>query len=50
MDVITVQGRRLEAGDLASIQALIDANPDWSRGRIADELVKQWDWRNGAGD
>ncbi len=49
MDAITVQGRRLAAGDLASIQALIDANPEWSRRRIADELVTQWDWRNGAG-
>jgi len=49
MDPITVQGRRLDAGDLASIQALIDSNPAWSRRRIADELVTWWDWRNGAG-
>jgi len=49
MDTVTVQGRRLDAGDLASIQALIDDNPAWSRRRIADELVTRWDWRNGAG-
>ena len=49
MDAITVQGRRLDGDNLASIQALIDAHPEWSRRRIADELVKQWDWRNGAG-
>lgn len=49
MDVITVQGRRLDAGDLAAIQRLIDSNPEWSRRRIADALVTQWDWRNGAG-
>jgi len=49
MDAIIVQGRRLAVDDLASIQALIDGNPEWSRRRIADELVTQWDWRNGAG-
>jgi len=49
MESIVVQGRRLEAVDLDAIQELIDANPTWSRRRIADELVRRWDWRNGAG-
>lgn len=49
MEPITVQGRRLEAADLDAIQSIIDANPAWSRRRIADELVQRWDWRNGAG-
>lgn len=49
MEPITVHGRRLAVEDLKAIQALIDANPTWSRRRIADELVKRWDWRNGAG-
>lgn len=49
MDPITVQGRRLTADDLTAIQSLIDANPEWSRRRIADALVHQWDWRNAAG-
>jgi len=49
MEPIAVQGRRLDAADLNAIQAVIDANPDWSRRRIADELVQRWDWRNGAG-
>ncbi len=49
MQPITVQGRRLDAGALAEIQATVDANPSWSRRRIADELVQRWDWRNGAG-
>jgi len=49
MEPITVQGRRLEADELDAIQSLIDTNPTWSRRRIADELVRHWDWRNGAG-
>ena len=49
MHPVTVQGRRLDATTLAEIQALIDANPSWSRRHIADELVSRWDWRNGAG-
>jgi hypothetical protein len=49
MEPITVQGRRLDAADLSAIQSLIDANPTWSRWRIANELVVRWDWRNGAG-
>lgn len=49
MEPIVVQGRQLAAADLDAIQALIDSNPAWSRRRIADELVRCWDWRNGAG-
>jgi hypothetical protein len=49
MQPITVQGRLLDAGALAEIQAVVDGNPSWSRRRIADELVRRWVWRNGAG-
>lgn len=49
MEPITVQGRQLSAADLDAIQVVIDANPGWSRRRIADELVRRWDWRNGVG-
>lgn len=49
MQPVIVQGRRLDSDALAEIQSLIDANPSWSRRRVADELVRRWDWRNGAG-
>ncbi len=49
MELITVQGRCLDAGTLAEIQSVVDSNPSWSRRRIADVLVARWDWRNGAG-
>lgn len=49
MDTITVQGRLLGKATLVEIQELVDANPSWSRRRIAGTLVERWDWRNGAG-
>jgi hypothetical protein len=49
MPVVTVQGRRLADTDLVEIQAVVDLNPTWSRWRIADELVRRWDWRNATG-
>jgi hypothetical protein len=42
MEPITVQGRRLDAQALAEIQLLVDAQPSWSRRRLADELVVRW--------
>jgi hypothetical protein len=32
---LTLQGRRIEQGDLAWLQSWIDENPDWSRKQIA---------------
>ncbi len=49
MQPVVVQGRRLDAAAIAEIQSVVDAQPSWSRRRIADELVVRWDWRNGAG-
>jgi len=49
MPTVTVQGRQLDDSGLAEIQAVVDANPTWSRWRIADDLVRRWDWRNAAG-
>lgn len=49
MPTITVQGRQFDDAGLAEIQAVVDANPTWSRRRIADELVRRWDWKNAAG-
>jgi len=49
MPTVTVQGRQIDDAGLAEIQAVVDVNPTWSRWRIADELVRRWDWRNAAG-
>jgi len=35
MEPITVQGRRLDDQALAEIQSLVDAQPTWSRRRLA---------------
>jgi len=46
---IVVQGRELDEAQLRAIQALVDGNPSWSRRRVAEALVQDWDWRNAAG-
>ena len=49
VEVITVQGRCLDAAQLLEIQQLIDGNPDWSRARVALELCQRWEWRTALG-
>lgn len=49
MPAVTVQGRQLDDASLAEIQLVVDSNPSWSRWRIADEVVRRWDWRNATG-
>jgi hypothetical protein len=49
MATVVVQGRALDEAQLQAIQALVDGNPSWSRRRVADALVQDWDWRNAAG-
>ena len=44
VEVITVQGRCLDAAQLLEIQQLIDGNPDWSRARVTLELCQRWEW------
>jgi hypothetical protein len=44
-----VQGRRLSAAELADLQRLIDAHPQWSRHRVAQELCRQWQWSTPSG-
>jgi len=39
----------LDETQLAEIRALVGAQPDWSRRRLSEELVRRWDWRNAAG-
>jgi len=40
----TLQGRRLEAGDLIWLWQLLDQHGEWSRKRIARELCQSWAW------
>lgn len=48
-ETITCQGRHLGAADLAWLQEWIRQHRDWSRGRLAFELCRQWDWRTPTG-
>jgi hypothetical protein len=48
-DEFTLQGRRIQCGDLVWLQGWIDENPGWSRKRIARELCRRWDWLDGCG-
>lgn len=45
----TLQGRRIEPGDVAWLQSWIDENPEWSRKQIARQLCRRWDWVDGRG-
>jgi len=45
----TIQGRRVQAGDLEQIDQWLGEHPDWSRRRLSRELAAQWGWRNEAG-
>jgi hypothetical protein len=49
MSAWVLQGRRIEPGDTAMIQALVEVNPRWSRRRLSLELCERWNWRNGKG-
>jgi hypothetical protein len=46
---LIVQGRKLDAEDIARIRQLIADHPDWSRRRLSEVLSSEWDWRNGSG-
>jgi len=47
--ILRVQGRRLSPAEFSDLQSLIDAHPDWSRHRVAQELCAQWRWRTPTG-
>lgn len=49
MSAIVLQGRVIEPNDTATINALVELNPGWSRRRLSLELCQQWNWRNAAG-
>jgi hypothetical protein len=48
-EALLIQGRKLQTTDLTDIGELIAQHPEWSRRRISQQLCRQWDWRNGAG-
>jgi len=49
MEPIQVQGRTLSGEDVAAVQALIAAHPQWGRTALSRQLCEVWNWRNGAG-
>jgi hypothetical protein len=46
---ICVQGRTLQADDLAWLTGLIASHPDWNRSKLSRHIARHWKWRNGAG-
>lgn len=44
-----VQGRLVGKTELDWVRRLIAEHGDWNRKRLAQELCRQWDWRNGRG-
>jgi hypothetical protein len=46
---LTIQGRRLNPGQLQDLREWVGANPHWSRRRLSVELASRWGWRNGTG-
>lgn len=44
-----IHGRLIGADELAAIDALLGAHPDWSRRRISLELCRLWQWHTAAG-
>jgi Domain of unknown function (DUF4338) len=44
-----LQGRNIGRVEIAEIQGLIEANPQWSRWRLSQELAQKWDWYSASG-
>ena len=44
-----VQGRKIGRAQIAEIQALIEANPKWSRWRLSGVLAQRWEWYSASG-
>ena len=49
LDVEIIQGRRISRVEIAEIQALIEANPLWSRWRLSRVLAQRWQWYAASG-
>ena len=48
-ETIALQGRVLGVSELAQMQQLLAAHPEWSRYRLSRELSALWHWRNPVG-
>ena len=44
-----IQGRKIGGAEIAEIQALIEANPKWSRWRLSGVLAQRWEWYSASG-
>ena len=45
-----IQGRQIRREQIAEIQALIEANPRWSRWRLSRTLAERWNWYAASGE
>ena len=48
-DTQIVQGRKISRVEIAEIEALIEANPRWSRWRLSRVLAQRWQWYAASG-
>lgn len=46
---MVIQGRKITATDIRSIQELLVSHPDWHRTQISRELCKTWNWHKANG-
>ena len=44
-----IQGRKIGGAEITEIQALMEANPQWSRWRLSQALAEKWDWYSASG-
>lgn len=44
-----IQGRLVSKTELDWVRRLVEEHGEWSRKRLAQELCRQWEWRNGQG-
>ena len=44
-----LQGRKIGGAEIAEIEALLEANPQWSRWRLSQALAQKWDWYSASG-
>jgi len=44
-----LQGRKIGGAEIAEIEALLEANPQWSRWRLSQALAQKWDWFSASG-
>ncbi len=47
--VMVIQGREIDAPELALILRLMEKNPDWGRTKLSQELCELWSWRAASG-